>query len=111
MARVNQYRQILEKVLGDYAAIPYSYDDLKAELIISKDENRYLIITSGWEDNMRIHACIIHIDIIDKKLWIQRDSSEDGIALDLLAAGIDEKEIVLGFHPPKIRAYSNFALG
>ncbi len=60
---------------------------------------------------MRIHGCIIHIDIIDRKLWIQRDSSEDGIALDLLAEGISEKEILKRFLSPKIREYSNFAVG
>ncbi len=79
-------------------------------LIISKDENRYLVITSGWEDGARVHTCIIHIDIINGKIWIQSDSSEDGIALDLLAEGVPKEDIVLGFHHPKRRKYTDFAL-
>ncbi|MEA5533974.1 XisI protein [Crocosphaera sp. XPORK-15E] len=110
MDKLTNYRNIIQKVLEDYAAIPYHYGDLKAELIISKDENRYLIITSGWENNVRVHACIIHLDIINNKIWIQRDSSEDGIALDLMEEGIPKEDIVLGFHPPKIRAYTEFAV-
>lgn len=110
MDKLTNYRRIIEKVLTEYAAIPYHYADLKAELIISKDENRYLVITSGWEDDTRVHACIIHIDIIDHKIWIQSDSTEDGIALDLLTAGIPKEEIVLGFHEPNIRQYTGFAV-
>lgn len=111
MDRITQYRQIIEKVLGDYAAIPYHYGDLKAKLIVSRDEHDYLVITSGWENDSRVHACIIHLNLIDNKIWIQRDSSEDGIALDLLAEGIPKEDIVLGFHPPKIRQYTDFAVG
>ncbi len=110
MDKLTKYRKIIEKILTEYAAIPYHYGDLKAELIISKDENRYLVITSGWEDGARVHACIIHIDIIDGKIWIQSDSSEDGIALDLLAEGVPKEDIVLGFHHPKRRKYTDFAL-
>jgi hypothetical protein len=110
MDKLANYRQVIEKILTKYAAIPYHYGDLKAELIISKDENRYLVITSGWEDEARVHACIIHLDIIDDKIWIQSDSTEDGIALDLLAAGIPKENIILGFHQPKIRQYTGFAI-
>lgn len=111
MDKLTKYRKIITKVLTDYASIPYYYGELKADLIISKDENRYLIITSGWENKTRVHACIIHIDIIDDKIWIQSDSSEDGIALDLLAEGIPKEDIVLGFYHPKRRQYTEFALG
>jgi hypothetical protein len=110
MDKLTNYRQIIEKVLTEYAAIPYHYGDLKAELIISKDENHYLVITSGWENDTRVHACIIHIDIIDHKIWIQSDSTEDGIALDLLAADIPKEDIVLGFHEPDVRQYTGFAV-
>jgi XisI protein len=40
----------------------------------------------------------------------QSDSTEDGIALDLLATGIPKENIVLGCHQPKIRQYTEFAI-
>jgi hypothetical protein len=52
------------------------------------------VITSGSEDEARVHAHIIHLDIIDDKIWIQSDSTEDRIALELLAAGITKEDIV-----------------
>ncbi|MHC5722687.1 MAG: element excision factor XisI family protein [Nostoc sp.] len=44
----------------------------------------------------RIHGCLVHIDLIDGKIWIQRDGTEEGIAADLERAGIPKEHIVLG---------------
>lgn len=56
------------------------------------------------------NGCLIHIDIIDDKLWIERDSTEDGSALDLEAAGIPKERIVLGFKPLEVRPYTGYAV-
>ena len=110
MDRLNGYQQIIQKVLTEYAEIPYHYRELKTELIISKDDKDYLLITSGREKDVRVHACIVHIQIIDNKIWIQRDGTEDGIANDLVSAGIPKDQIVLGFHPLEIRPYTEYAV-
>jgi hypothetical protein len=39
-----------------------------------------------------------------------RDSTFLGITKELLSAGIAKKDIVLGFHEPKIRQYTGFAV-
>ena len=59
---------------------------------------------------MRNHGCIVHLEIINGKIWIQRDGTEDGIAADLLAAGVPKSDIVLAFHPPEIRQHTDFAV-
>ena len=46
----------------------------------------------------------------DNKIWIQRDGTEDGIANDLVSAGIPKDQIVLGFHPLEIRPYTEYAV-
>lgn len=43
-------------------------------------------------------------------LWIQLDGTEDGIAGDLLAAGIPKDRIVLGFKSPDSRQHTGFAV-
>jgi hypothetical protein len=63
----------------------------------------------GWENDKRVHGCLVHMDIIDGKIWIQRDGTEDGMALDLVRAGIPKQEIVLAFHPPHRRPYTEYA--
>ena len=28
----------------------------------------------------RIYGCLIHLEIIDGKIWVQRDDTEDGVS-------------------------------
>ncbi|MGF1676234.1 MAG: XisI protein [Rivularia sp. (in: cyanobacteria)] len=104
------YRQIIENILTEYVKVPYSHRELSSELIIDKKENNYLVMTLGWEEEKRVHGCIIHIEIIDDKIWIQRDGTEYGIANELVAAGIPKSQIVLAFHPQDVRQYTEFAV-
>lgn len=110
MDKLETYRQILQKILTDYAEIPYAYGELNSKLIVSQDANDYLLITQGWENDVRVHACLVHLEIIDNKIWIQRDGTEDGIANELVVAGIPKEQIVLAFHPPEIRQYTEYAV-
>lgn len=41
---------------------------------------------------------------------MQRGGTEDGIANELVEAGIPKEEIVLGFHEPGVRKYTGFAV-
>ncbi|MGB7522142.1 MAG: element excision factor XisI family protein [Spirulinaceae cyanobacterium] len=52
---------------------------------------------------------MILVEIIADKIWLHRDGTEDGIAGDLLAAGIPKQKIVLGFHHPQVRQHTEFA--
>lgn len=110
MDNLAQYRDIIQSTLLEYTKIPYAYGDLQCRLIISEDRNDFLLITLGWEDNIQVHGCLVHLQIIGDKIWIYRDGIEDGIANDLLSAGIPKEKIVLGFHPPEVRQYTEFAV-
>jgi hypothetical protein len=52
---------------------------------------------------------VLHIDIIDGKIWIQHDGTTDGAAETLVAAGVPQEAIVLGFQPPERRKLTAFA--
>ncbi|MCA1990901.1 MAG: XisI protein [Coleofasciculus sp. S288] len=110
MDTLERYREIIYKILHEYFQIPYSYGDLQRRLIVSEDHTNYLLLTLGWQQNKRVHGCLVHIEIINDKIWIHRDGTEDGIANDLVAAGIPKDRIVLAFHPPEIRPHTEFAV-
>ena len=110
MDTLEKWRKKIEVILTDYVSIPYSQGNIKSNLIISKDENNYLVMTSGWQNKKRVHGCIIHLEIIEDKIWIHRDGTEDGIANELVNAGVSKDKIVLGFHPANIRPYTDFAV-
>ena len=110
MDTLESYRQITLKILSEYAAIPYAYGDIKSEVVFDSTNNRYLLVNVGWDGERRVHGCIVHIDIINGKIWIQRDGTEEGIAADLERAGIPKEHIVLGFRPPEVRPYTGYAV-
>jgi len=58
----------------------------------------------------RIHGCVVHIDIIQGKIWIQHDGTNRPVAEELLEAGVPSSDIILGFHPPQVRQYTDFGV-
>ena len=105
------YRQIIKTVLQPYANLRYAYDEIQNRAVFDAETDQYLIVSSGWsQEENRIHGCLIHVEIFNGKVWIQRDGTEDGIANELIAAGIPKDHIVLGFKRPEIRPYTGFAV-
>ena len=56
-----------------------------------------------------VYGRIIHVDIRDRKIWIQRDFTEEGVASELVNLGVPKTDIVLGFKPPYMRQFTDFA--
>ena len=110
MEPLDAWRAALIKILEDYASIPYSHGDFRNAVVRDREGDHYLLVESGWDHGVRSHGALIHVDIIDGKLWIQHDGTERGIADELVAAGVPRDRIVLGFRPPQVRRYTDFAV-
>lgn len=110
MDTLEKYQKIIEEILNEYIKIPYANRQLETKLIIDRTATNYIVMTLGWQGEERVHGCIIHIEIIDGKIWIQRDGTEYGIANELVATGISKDKIVLAFHPEDVRQYTDFAV-
>ena len=98
------------KVLQDYIEFLGNDPDSQIELIIDKDKTHYLLVEMGWQNDRRIYGNLIHIDIIDNKIWIQQDGTEEGIANELVKEGISPQQIVLAFKTPERRQITDFAI-
>ena len=72
--------------------------------------DRYALVTIGWDGDQRISSLLFHVDIIDGTFWIQQDNTEEGIAVELMAAGIPKEKIVLAFYPQQLRELGEFAV-
>ncbi len=103
------YRQIVQEILLGYLGRKYANADIQNEAIFDRDKDRYLIMSVGWQGIKRVHSSLIHVDIIDGKLWIQCDNTEHGIAHDFLEAGVPKQDIVLGFKLPQDRKLIDFS--
>lgn len=103
------YREIIKRILSEYAQLTYAYGDIQRLTVFDEKNDHYLLVIAGWDEH-RVHGCLIHLDIIGDKVWIQRDGTEDGIALELEAAGIPKDHIVLAFHHMKVRPHTGYAV-
>jgi hypothetical protein len=69
----------------------------------------YFLFNLGWSADRRIKNFTVYVRIKDGKFWIEHDLTEDGIATELLEAGVPKEDIVLAFHAPEMRQYTEFA--
>ena len=110
MDKLEKYRDIIEKVINEYAAIPYTYGEIERRTIYDRKKDSYLLYIVGWNSRGRIHGINIHLDIIDGKIYIQHDGTEAGIVTDLEREGVPKSDIVLAWHEPELRKYTEYAV-
>lgn len=110
MDKLENYRQIIRKILTPYVNLYYSNLNICNHAAFDRETDQYLIISEGWNNQEHLHSCLIHVGILNSKIWIKCDNTEDGIANDLVAAGIPKSDIVLAFHPPDVRKFTEFAV-
>jgi hypothetical protein len=95
-----KYQGIIKTVLQNHANYRATLPDGYTSQVIFDDERgHYLVLDFGWSGNKYLHATPIHCD-----------ETEEGIATDLMEAGIPKEDIVLGFRYPKVRKYTGFAV-
>jgi hypothetical protein len=109
MDPVDAFRDTIERVLAKRAAEKYAHGDIRSKVVFDRVHDSYLVMDVGWNGYERIHDALIHVEVLDGKLWIQFDGTEDGIAGELVEAGVPRDRIVLGFKPPDVRPYTDFA--
>jgi len=109
MDTLTQYRQHIQNLLKAQASLVWD-QRIQAEIIFDIERDRYQLIYVGWRASKRIYGVVLHLDIIDSKIWIQQDGTEIGIANKLVELGIPKVDIVLAFDPPNLRKYTDFAV-
>jgi hypothetical protein len=110
MDKVTHYQQLIEDILREYASFKPSYGDIEVEFISDPSKGHFQLMTVGWKGQQRIHGCQMNVDIKGGKIWIQHDGTEEGIANRLVAAGVPRDDIVLAFHTPFMRKFTDFAV-
>ncbi len=110
MARVEEYRTFVEKIIKEYGSYKPSYGDVEVQTVFDRENDHYQLLNVGWVKNERIRGCVLHLDIKNGKVWIQHDGTEEGVAHELVALGVPQEDIVLAFHAPYKRQFTGFAV-
>jgi hypothetical protein len=111
MDELSSYREIIKRILSQYVALDQRQPTPGVESLLIADDERghYQLFSLGWAGRQRVRNCRVYVRLKDGKFWIEHDLTEGGIATDLLAAGVPNADIVLAFHAPELRQYSEFA--
>lgn len=103
------WRDLIEHLLTEETRVPVSYGEVDLYTVLDRAQDHYLLMAVGWDKHKRVHAPLIHVDIIDGKVWIQHDGTERGIAHDLEAGGVPKDRIVLAFQHISRRRFGDYA--
>jgi hypothetical protein len=105
------YPQLVQQALDYHHQHSQTSSDLETHAIYDQQRDRYQLLRFGWQGSDRTFACVAYVTIENGKIWIHRDFTEPGIAHQLLEQGIPKTDIVLAFHAPSLRPYTEFAIG
>ncbi|MBI4772141.1 MAG: XisI protein [Chloroflexi bacterium] len=103
MDQLERFRSIIRRILGEYLEYIPREEQIETLAVCDDAGGHYLLIEIGWQPPRRIYSVLFHIRLSDGKIRVEQDWTERGVAHDLIAAGVPESVIELGFRPPEIK--------
>ncbi len=112
MDKLTEYPKLIKQILTEYVELcnRHPQPGIETFLITDEENGHYMWMNLGWQKGERITGITVYVRIRDRKFWIEEDWTEDGIATDLVRAGVPKEDIVLAFHEPGMRQYTDFAV-
>ena len=105
------YAELSKQAIMNYATFYAQGGITSMRPVFDEQRQSYLLLDISWQNDIYLYNVPIHLELIDGKIWIQHDETEEGIATDLRDAGVPRQDIVLGFRPPELRQYTGFGTG
>jgi len=110
MDTLESYRQIIQSVLTDYAAIPIANGKIDCYTVLDTKQDHYMVMNVGWDGHRRVYGCVLHLDIKEGKIWIEQNMTEMKVAQELVERGVPKDDIILGFQAPQMREYTGYGV-
>lgn len=104
------YRNKIKQLLTQYAGGENHNSSTESQLIFDEGRDHYLWLDLGWAGSKRLYYPMMHFDIKDGRIWIQENMTDQDPAEDLIALGVERRDIVLGLQPPFKRPYTNYGV-
>lgn len=109
--KIKRYEQLVLAVLK--AEELFRTDCEMNDIVIAdKELHHYMLLRTGWYSPKEfVNHIVIHFHIAqDGKVWLLENNTDLPITEELVKKGIPYSDIVLGFHPPELRAYTGYAV-
>jgi len=111
MVPVSELRRLVREIIERHGQYRPSHGEIDPIVVVDEARDQYELLHAGWDRGSRVHAVVIHARIVEGKAWIEQDGTEYGVARELRDAGVPQEQIVLAFHPPRLRALTGYAAG
>ena len=109
MDKLTRYRETIRTVIRGYAEWT-TQGEIVGEVVEDRSLDHFELLRFGWEGHRRLHSSLLHLDIIDGKIWIQYDGTDRPIAEELVRAGVPKEDIVLAEQPPDVRPHTGYGV-
>ena len=105
METITRYREIIHQLLEEYRCFlcGLTKTDVDTEILCDDINGQYMVMRVGWRDETRVHRPYFYLRLKNGKISVEEDWTKDGIANELIQAGIPPSDIVLAFNPPELR--------
>jgi XisI protein len=103
IAQNDRYRQQIKRFLLGQSDSQRT-DRVVSVPIFDEVRDQYLVLCYGWRGQERVYWVVLHLEIVEGKVWIQRNQTEVDVEAELKALGIAENDLVRGLVPPDYRA-------
>jgi hypothetical protein len=112
MDKLVEYRRLVKSLLSEFAAWVNRTPPPNHEAVCVFDEERdqYALLNVTWGQYRCVRGAQVFVRLRDGKIRIEEDWTEDGLATKLLEHGVATDDIVLAFHPPALRPFTEFAV-
>ena len=107
---VETYRQLIMQLLTERSQRVAATDEVEMQTIFDPVHDHYQLAYVGWSGDRREFGCLVHVAIKNGKIWIQHDGTEVGLANQLVDLGVPKQDIVLAFHAPFMRQFTEYAV-
>lgn len=110
MDKLANYRQAIQQMLSEYADYMPIRENLTVETVFDTTHDHYQLVMLGWQGHERIYTPLLHIDILNGKIWVQLNETQFTLTEDFDRFNIPHQDIVNGLIPARRRPFTGYAV-
>jgi hypothetical protein len=109
--KMAEYRRIVTVILLELSQPQTIGGEIQTIPVFDEVRHHYQFLDIGWDvSRRRVFQPIVHVDLIDEKVWIQENVTDSDLAEAFAREGIERSCIILGLHSRSHRELSRYAV-
>ncbi|MGG6298069.1 XisI protein [Leptolyngbya sp. AN02str] len=110
MDKLDYYRTCVQTLLERHSQSNTHDAEVENILLFDPSRDHYQLMRIGWRGLSRVYHAVLHFDIKDGKIWLQQNTTDIDVGLELIDMGIPKTDIILGLHPAYKRPFTGYGV-